>query len=254
VLGELDAHGTIDEPIIVRQNNRTFTCGAANSGAWSGILASGATAIVDLDFVQLWYPQYGVRLRDSSVGILKNVSVRCSGKAGVSMEGFGYLQAFDSQFTDGLGEGVALSGLPDSVRVQNCTLSFNRGSGVAMDMEDVTKSVPIFVEYNDIEYNTTHGVSLGHSVFPKIHFNNFRGNGDSSISNLFMQSGYPGVAYPELDATCNFWGAPTTQQTTIDIGIHDSQDLSTVHTRVKSCPWLNTDPLTTTPNCSMSCP
>ena len=258
VLGELDAQGTADEPIIIKQNDRTFSCGAVNSGRWDGILASGASAIVNLDHVQLWYPTTGVRLRDSSNGILNNVAIRCSGKSSVSMEGFGFLQAIDSQFTDGAGEGIALSALPDSVRIQNCTLSFNQGSGISMDMEDVTQSVPIVVTYNDIEFNSTHGISMAHSEFPQIHFNNFRGNGDSSVSSLYLQSGYPNstgvVNFPELDATCNFWGAASSHQSTIDVGIHDKNDQSTVYTRVKSCPWLNSNPLTTTPNCSMSCP
>jgi parallel beta-helix repeat protein len=125
-------------------------------------------------------------------------------------------------------------------------------------MEDVTQSVPIVVTYNDIEFNNTHGISLAHSVFPQIQNNNFRGNGDSSVSSLYLQSGYPNstgvVNFPELDATCNFWGACTASQATIDVGIHDSLDQSTVHTRVKSRPSLTSNPLTTTPNCSMSCP
>ncbi|HET6463086.1 MAG TPA: hypothetical protein VFH33_04730, partial [Candidatus Krumholzibacteria bacterium] len=112
------------------------------------------------------------------------------------------------------------------------------------------------VQGNDFQFNSTHGISLAHSVFPEIHNNNFAGNGDNSVSNLYLQSGYPGVALACLDATCNFWG--NTSQNAIDIGIHDSLDQSTVHTRVKSCPWLNSNPLTSTPNCSVatcvSCP
>jgi hypothetical protein len=256
VLGELDAHGTVDEPIIIRQNNRTFACGTANNGSWAGILASGASSVVDLEFVELWFPQKGVRLRDSSIGILSNVSVRCSGVAGAVMEGFGSLRAIDSKFTDGLGDGVVIAtSLPDSVRIQGCTLSFNHSSGIRMDLEDATKAVPIYVEYNDIEFNDAHGISLANSVFPQIHFNKFLGNGDSSPSSLFLQGGYPDpVNLPELDVTCNFWGGPHASQSAVDDEIHDSLDVSTVHTRVKSCPWLNTDPLTTTPNCSMSCP
>jgi hypothetical protein len=258
ILGELDAVGTAGDPIVIKQNDRTFACGATNGGRWDGILASGANSIVNLAYCDLWFPQTGVRLRDSSVGILDHVAVRCSGKAGASMEGFGYLEAIDSEFTDGVGDGVQISALPDSVRIESCTLSFNQGSGISMDMEDVNKSVPVIVHDNDIEFNSTHGISLAHSSFPQIHLNNFRGNGDSSVSSLYLQSGYPNstgvVSFPELDVTCNFWGAASNSQTVIDIGIHDKLDQSTVYTRVKSCPWLNSNPLTTTPNCSMSCP
>ncbi len=258
VLGELDAHGTVDEHIIIRQNNRTFSCGATNGGRWEGIKAGQDVAVVDLEYVELWFPMNGVRLRDQAVANLKDVSVRCSGNAGVIMEGSGYLRAIDSNFTDGSGDGIAvaaISSLPDSVRIQGCTLSFNHGTGVRMDLDDVSKLTPIIVEHNDIEFNETHGISLAHAVFPQIHLNNFRGNGDSSVSSLYLQSGYPSVSYPELDATCNFWGASSSSQTTIDVGIHDTLDQpATVHTRVKSCPWLNSNPLTTTADCSMSCP
>jgi len=262
VLGTLDAHGTADEPIILRQNNRTFKCGAANGGRWEGIQVrhdSGvpSAGVLDLEHVELWFPRNGVRLFDDSTADLNNVSVRCSGNAGLLMEGSGYVRALDSSFTDGDGDGIAVaafSSLPDSVRIERCTLSFNQGSGIRMDIDDAVNAVPIIVEHNDIEFNSTHGISLAHAVFPQIHFNTFRGNGDSSVSSLYLQSGYPTVAFPELDATCNFWGAASSSQATIDVGIHDELDQSTVHTRVKSCPWLNSVPPPTMTNCSMSCP
>jgi len=256
VLGTLDAHGTAGEHIVIRQNDRTFTCGGNNVGVWAGIRGSGATAVIDLEYVEVWYAQYGIRVKDESVANLQNVKVRCSGVAGLLMEGSRYTRAIDSQFTDSAGDGidiVTLVTLPDSVRIERCTLSFNNGTGIRMDINDAAKTTPVIVSYNDIEFNETHGISLAHAVFPQMRLNNFSGNGDSGISNLFLQAGYPSVAFPELDATCNFWGAAV-HQSTVDAGIWDSLDQSTIHTRVKSCPWLKSNPLTTTPDCSMSCP
>jgi len=190
---------------------------------------------------------------------MKNCSVRCSGHTGVWMLGSGGLFLTDSKFTDGAGDGLSIDGIasaPDSVIVEGCMFSFNNGSGIRMDLRNDTKSAVINVEHSDFQFNSTHGITLAHSVFPQIHNNNFSGNGESGISNLYLQSGYPGVAHACLDATCNFWG--NSSQNAIDIGIHDSLDQSTVHTRVKSCPWLNSNPLTSTPNCStancVSCP
>ncbi len=263
VTGRLNAHGNVAEPIVIRHNDRTFVCGGSNDG-WKGIQASreaGAdtSGVVDLSYVDLWYPEDGVRLQDDSRLTMNNCSVRCSKHAGVWMEGSAVVTLINSRFTDGVGDGVAITGIasvPDSVVVQGCTLSFNNGSGIRMDLYDNSKSAVIDIQYNDFQYNSTHGISLAHSVFPAIHNNNFTGNGDSGISNLYLQSGYPGVANACLDVTCNFWG--NTSQNAIDIGIHDSLDQSTVHTRVKSCPWLSSNPLTTTPNCSVvncaSCP
>jgi hypothetical protein len=262
VLGELDAHGTPDEHIIIRQNDRTFVCGSgANNGPWEGIRAGHAAAapapgVLDLEYVELWYARNGVHLSDDSVADLKNVTIRCSAVNGVLVDGSGYLRAIDSSITDGVGDGIALAAvvsLPDSVRIQGCTLSFNHGSGIRMDLNDTAMSTPIIVESNDIQFNEAHGISLAHAVFPQIHLNNFRGNGTETISSLFLQSGYPSVTYPELDATCNFWGSNATSCTITDVGIHDSQDQSTVHTRVKSCPWLPSNPLTTTPTCPATC-
>lgn len=263
VTGRLTAHGTLGEPIIIRHNDRSFVCGGSNDG-WKGIQCSreaGAdtSGIVDLSHVELWFPEDGVRLQDDSRLTMNDCSVRCSKHAGVWMEGSAVVKVINSHLTDGVGDGIAITGIasvPDTVLVQGCTLSFNNGSGIRMDLYDNSQSAVIDVQLNDFQFNSTHGISLAHSVFPQIHNNNFTGNGDSGISNLYLQSGYPGVAQACLDATCNFWG--NSSQNAIDIGIHDSLDQSTVHTRVKSCPWLNSNPLTSTPNCStpncVSCP
>lgn len=256
VLGKLVAHGTLADPIIIRHNNRSFKCGESNPG-WKGIQVSHSAGAInpgsaDLEYVELWYPTDGVLEQDSTRVTMKNCSVRCSGHASVWMQGSGSLFLTDSRFTDGAGHGLLIEGIasrPDSVMVKGCTLSFNNGSGIHMDLYDTIKSAVIDVQENDIEYNQTHGIALAHSVFPTIHFNQIKSNGGESISNLYLQSGYPTVSFPELDATCNYWG--NTSQTTIDIGIHDSLDQSTVHARVKSSPWLF---CANAPNCGVSCP
>ena len=261
VTGTLSAHGSAADPIIIRHNDRTFVCGGSNNSGWQGIQLSreaGAPAAgtADLDYVELWYPVDGVRVQDDAILTMNNSSVKCSKHAGVWMEGSGVVHLIDSELSNGAGDGLAIAAfasVPDSVIVQGCTLSINNGSGIRMDLNDTTKSAFIDVQFNDFQFNATHGISLAHSVFPAIHNNNFRGNGDSSVSSLYLQSGYPGVAQAELDATCNFWGSASGSCATIDIGIHDSLDQSTVHTRVKSCPWLNSNPITTTPNCSPTC-
>lgn len=258
VTGTLNAIGTAGEHIIIRHNDRSLVCGGSNNG-WQGIqlrreTLADAPGVANLQYVELWYPVDGVHLQDDSRLIMNESSVRCSKHAGVWMEGSkAVAKMTNSQFTDGTGDGVAIAAVasvPDTVLVQGCVLSFNNGSGIRMDLYDTTKSAVIDVDLNDFQFNTTHGISLAHSVFPEIHNNNFKGNGDSGISNLFLQGGYPGVAHPCLDATCNYWG--NTSQTSIDIGIWDKLDQGTINTRVKSCPWLNSNPLTTTPNCSVA--
>jgi hypothetical protein len=258
VLGELDAHGTADEPIVIRPNNRHFACGD-DRGWWEGIRAATDDAVpsdgfVDFEHVEVWYATDGVRLRDNASALLRDCKIRCSGSSGVLIEGNGSLRVLDSQVSDGKIDGIAISAissLPDSVRIDGCTLDFNGNSGIRMDLNDTAKVVPIVVEFNEIEFNGAHGISLAHAVFPHIHFNAFRGNGDNTISNLFLQGGYPTPGtQAQLDATCNFWGSSASAQSTIDASIRDSFDTSAVYTRVVSSPWLNSSPITTTPNCT----
>jgi len=256
VLGDLTAHGTPSMPVVIRPNNRLLSCAGTDRGWWDGIVAAtdiGAASSVDFDYVEIWYAKAGVRVRDNSLALIRNCKIRCSGDAGALMEGSGSLRVFDSEVTDGLSDGIRLAAfvsLPDSVRIEGCKLNYNGSAGIRMDLHDNFETVPIQVEFNDIAFNKSHGISLANAVFPNIHYNSFRGNGDETVSNLFLQGGYPGgVAYPELDATCNFWGSATNDQAVVDAVIRDILDTSTVNTRVISSPWLNVSPLVTPPNC-----
>lgn len=260
VEGELDAIGTVDAPITFKSNDRTVDC-ATGRGWWEGIRTM-APGIVNLEYVQIWFAKYGVRLREASYGTLRDCRIECSATAGVSIEGNGWLQVFDTLIADGVSDGISVGGpnvsstsTPDSVRVEGCTIQLNGGVGIRMDLDDGAQSAQIFVNHNDIKFNSSHGISLARSVFPQIHYNTFLGNGAETVSNLFLQGGYPGtVIYPTLDATCNFWGTVTTSQADIDLSIRDSLDTSTVKTRVTSCPWLDGSPITGTPSCTCPAP
>jgi hypothetical protein len=262
VLGRLEAHGTADLPIVFRPNDRTFVCGDER-GWWDGILGATDDAFasdgdIDFEHVEVWYAQAGVRLLEGSHAIVRNCEFRCSGDAGLSIGGTGSLIVLDSGINNGRADGIAISAiasLPDSVHVHGCTIGINGNAGIRLDLADASQTVPILIEYNTIEFNEVHGVSLANAVFPAIHYNHFIGNGESTVSNIYMENGYPdGAPVDTLDATCNFWGAPVASQSTIDATIRDSLDSSSVGTRVKSCPWLNESPITSTPVCNVSCP
>src|SRR5688572_13482414 len=139
VLGTLEAHGTADDHIVIKPNNRTFNCGDAR-GWWNGIRGASDDAVssdgfVDLEFVEIWDARWGVRLRDQASGLIRDCLIRCSGDAGVLLEGSGSLQAFDSRMSDGVLDGIAiaaLSSLPDSVRIEGCTIVINGNVGIRM--------------------------------------------------------------------------------------------------------------------------
>lgn len=258
VLDDFIAHGTPDEPIVIRPNNRTLSCAGDDRGWWDGIQAASddaafSTGVVDFAHVEVWYARMGVRLDENANAILRDCRIRCSGENGLLVQGSGSLQVFDSQITDGVSDGIsiaAISSLPDSVRIERCNISFNGNAGIRMDLNDFGQAVPIRIEFNEIEFNSAYGISLANSVFPSIHYNSFRGNGDTSVVNLYLVGGYPDpVNHPVLDATCNYWGSATSTQASIDASIRDSLDTSAVHTRVDSSPWLNANPITTPPSC-----
>jgi parallel beta-helix repeat protein len=260
VVGRLEALGTADLPIVFRPNDRTFRCGDER-GWWEGIWAAtefGSDGDIDFEHVEVWYAQTGLRLNDNASAVVSDCSFRCSGDAGLLMGGSGTLVALDSKINNGRVDGVSVSAVvsvPDSVLVQGCAIELNGGAGLRLNLADFSQSAPVVIEYNTIHFNEEHGISLANAVFPRIHNNSFTGNGESTVSNIYLQNGYPGgVAFPELDATCNFWGAATSSQGPIDQTIHDSLDSGQVATRVKSCPWLNESPITAPPDCSMVCP
>lgn len=258
VLGTFRAHGTESEPIIFRPNARSLTC-PSGAGWWDGIRAASDDAqssdgFIDFEHVQVRFAQNGVRLRDNARALLQDCRIVCSSSAGVLLEGNGSLRAFDSEVSNGVQDGIviaAITSLPDSVRITGCKLTINGNAGIRMDLQDAGAVTPIIVEFNEIEFNGSHGISLANAVFPSIHFNLFRGNGDETVSNLFLQGGYPGGADVDtLNVTCNFWGSAAASQATIDASIRDSLDTGTVGTRVDSNPWLNVSPITTPPNCT----
>lgn len=258
VLGDLEAHGTEDEPIVIRANNRTFNC-TGGRGWWDGFRVASDDAVpsdgfVDFENVEIRDARWGVRLRDNGSALLRDCRVLCSDDAGLLIEGNGSLRVIDSRVSDSVVDGIAIwagASLPDSVRIEGCNISFNGNAGIRMDLNDVSQLVPIVVEYNQIEYNESSGITLANSVFPAIHYNAFRGNGETSVLNLFLETGYPDpVVFPTLNATCNYWGTATPLYAVIKASIFDKDDNASIHTVVDADPWLTVSPITTPPNCT----
>jgi hypothetical protein len=254
VLGTLQAHGTEDDPIVMRANNRTFNC-SEGRGWWEGVRVlndPGSDGLADFEHVEIRDGRWGVRLRDNASGLLRDCRLLCSEDAGILMESNGSLRVFDTRISDSVVDGIAIwaaASLPDSVRVEGCTIAFNGNAGIRMDLNDVTQAVPIVVEFNQIEYNETYGIALANSVFPDIHYNAFRGNGTESVLNLFLSSTYPDpVNFPILNATCNFWYS--INESNIKASVWDNDDSALVHTDVDVNPFLSANPLVTPPNCT----
>ena len=258
VTDTLLAVGTPVEPIVIQPNLRHLTCGD-DRGWWEGIKVSTdapSNGYLRMENAHVSYAQYAIRLRDNGDVYVKNSQIRCSGQNGVLHEGAGVLVLDDTEIRDGKFDGVAVNSLtfqPDSIRVDHCTVSFNGRTGISLALQDQSKQVPVIVQYTNIELNADHGITLDGAVFPQIHYNRFFGNGAGTqhgLSNIWLFSGFPtGTTAPTLDATCNFWGAPVTNVSTIESTVRDQQDTGTVGTDVVVSPWSNENPLTTTSTC-----
>jgi hypothetical protein len=263
--GTLIVNGTSVDPVTIQPNDRSFQCGDER-GWWEGVRGSTFSdgvntfdGFIDLDHTEIRYGQNGIRLRDNANAVVTDCMIRCSGDAGMLIEGHGSLMAIDTEVSNGRADGIAIAAIasiPDSVIVRGCDLRINGSSGIRMAIADPSGSVPIVVEYNKIEFNFTRGITLSHAEFPQIHFNQFSGNGvGTGVTNIYLENGFPeGASVPQLDASCNYWGAPVANQSTIDGTIHDSLDSGAVGTRIVVSPWLNASPFTTPPTCTPPTP
>ncbi len=258
VTDSLHAVGTPADPIVIRPNLRNLTC-TDDRGWWEGFKVASdlsVDGIVVFDYVELSYGQYSVRLRDGGRAVIRNSTIRCSGQDGILHEGGGTLIVEDTAIRDGLFDGIFIGGatstfLPDNILVSGCDISFNDRTGIGLNLNDQLQAVPILVEYTNFEFNGLYAMSLERAVFPDIHYNRFYANGvGQGLFNIWLANGFPnGAGVTEIDATCNFWGAPVANDTPIEATIRDSGDTGAVGTNVIASPWSNENPLTTTSTC-----
>lgn len=253
--------GSSSDPVVIRPNVRHQVCGD-DRGWWEGIKVSTdfpADGYLDVNYGQIWYAQYGVRLRDQGSARLRNSAIKCSGQNGVLHEGDATLILEDTEVSNGRTDGIAVGGpaatlLPDSVLVDRCNIKLNGRTGLALDLLDASQEVPILVQNSNFEYNAEHAITLARAVFPRIRYNRFFQNGvgsTSGLNNIWLFNGYPsGVLVTQLNATCNFWGSSISNPATIAALIRDAADSGAVGTTVDFDPWLNADPRVTPPTCS----
>ena len=251
------AAGTSSEPVVIQPNIRHLTCGDER-GWWEGIKAvtdpdgSGQLAF---DYLHVSYAQYAIRLRDSGSAQIKNCEIRCNGQNGILHEGGGLLVVEDTEVINGRFDGIGINSdtFEPDVQIDGCVVEFNGRSGIALDLMDTGQQAQIDIRYSEIRFNVEHGITLANSVFPDIHYNSFFGNGAGSqfsLNSIYLFSGYPGgAAVTQLDATCNFWGAPVTNVSTIEAFVRDQQDTGTVGTDVILEPWSNQNPITGSSTC-----
>lgn len=255
--------GSFSEPVVIRPNVRHQLCGD-DRGWWEGIKVNTVDfppvdGHLDMNYGQIWYAQYAVRLLFQGSARVRNSVIKCSGQNGVLHEGAATLIIEDTEVSNGRLDGIAVGGpavtlFPDSVLVDGCNITLNGRTGLALDLPDVLQEVPILVQNSNFEYNAEHAITLARAVFPRIRYNRFLANGvgsTSGLNNIWLFNGYPsGAPVTELNATCNFWGSSINNPATIAAMIRDASDTPSVTTYVDFEPWLNEYPPVTPPTCS----
>jgi hypothetical protein len=259
VSGRLVSQGTVDEPVVITPNLRGLSCGDQR-GWWLGIrgftsAAPQSDGEIEMDYTQVWYAENGVRLIDAATATLHNCAILCSGNNGVLHTGVASLELYDTEVSNGAGNGVSIgsnvsTGIPSLVTIDHCVIKFNTASGLVVSINDPAETALISVEYNEFRSNFARAVFLARASFPAMHFNYFIGNGvGSGVSNIYLENGFPnGAGVTTLNATCNYFGV--TNQASIDATVHDSDDTALVDTRVVTDPWLIVNPLITPPSCT----
>jgi len=248
VLGTLNIQGTPGNPVVIRPNDRTVQCGI-DGGWWEGILATsdglGHNGVVNLSNVDLSYATDGVALQYTGVANISGSSIRCSYNSGVLHQGTGALVVTDTEIRGGQNHGIMvdkpLLSQPESITITGCDIKINAQAGLWVDMDDPSAGTPIVIQDNKFEFNSFAGIFMRRWAWPTIENNAFVSNGGGSYNIRFAEFHDP--ASPDtIDATCNYWGASVSNESTILNSVYDRRKSATVGVFVTVKPWLNEDP------------
>ncbi len=242
------AVGAPGDEIVIRPNLRNLTCGD-DRGWWQGLKVTSdlEAGHAELNYVQIWYARWAVRLRDSGSATIRNSALRCSSESGVLHEGGGALIVEDTQITDGELDGITLDTgtfSPDEIEITGCLLKQNSRYGVWANLDDQAGSIPFTIEASNFEFNGQNAIRMSGASNPLIHFNRFDGNGiGQGLIDIYLENGFPiGENFTTISATCNFWGAAMASATPIEARIRDSGDTANIVADVVVTPWSNQNP------------
>ena len=253
VIGTFRADGTEAEPAVIKPNDRRLRCGTGG-GWWEGIRVGTDEAIsglVDFTHTEIWHAKYNVWLFEyQSLGgasaRLHNCLIVCSQLAGILMGSNGSLEVDGCRITNNQSRGIEISSgvaLPSRVDITNCDISDNN-TGIYMDLNDSTQTVPIYITGNRFRSNSIDGIAMANAAWPTaIQNNDFFFN---SGSHIRLSDSYPvEVRVPEdwdsLYAIHNFWGTPYDpgNEALIEAKIWDRRDDRDIGTTVIVTPWDN---------------
>jgi hypothetical protein len=248
VLGTFNIQGTPSNPVVIRPNDRTVQCGL-DGDWWEGILATsdglGHNGVVNASNMDLSYATDGVALQYTGVATISESSIRCSYNSGVLHQGIGALVVTDTEIRGGQNHGIMvdkpLLSQPQAITITGCDVKINGQAGLWIDMDDQSAGTPIVIRDNKFEFNSFAGIFMRHWAWPTIENNAFVSNGGGSY-NIRLADFHSTSSPDTLDATCNYWGASVSNESTILNSVYDRRKSATVGTFVVVKPWLNEDP------------
>lgn len=246
VLGALQIMGTPDAPVVIRPLAKH-----PPRGYWEGILVNPGQVVAR--WANVSYAEDNIKVFGSSDVVVENSKLEFAMKSGVHYEGSSTFIIRKCNLVDNSGNGLTVrkiiaTSLPASIVVDSCSIQFNGGSGVEINIWDDYAVVPVTIENCDIAFNSVHGVKLAKASYPRLRGNSIHDNdltrtagGFGLYCEPFAWSGLVDT----LDARGNYWGASfgPADTTMIDrLMIYDKKDDS-VLPRAHYSPWLNQPPV-----------
>lgn len=251
VLGTLESVGTQTDTILVRPNDRTLRC-AEQRGWWEGfriISDEQNDGQVNMTWTQVSYGVKNVWLQNGASGNLTNCRFVCSGDAGVMMSSVGTLVIDNCDISSNRSHGIdvsSLAAIPTQVTITNNLIKSNGHTGINLDLQDMEQTLTIVITGNSIQFNSVHGIGLTNSVWATIQNNDFILNNLNSVSNIWLNTPYPGPVpvpadWESLLATSNYWSRAYDpgEASFIEETVRDKSDKPTLGTYVIIAPWEN---------------
>jgi len=250
VLGTLQSNGTQQDTILIRPNDRTLRC-ADQRDWWEGfrvISDENNDGQVNMTWTQVSYGVKNLSFQNGSIGNLTNCRFVCSSEAGVLMSSVGTLVVDNCDVSSNRSHGVDVTSslIPTSVTITNNLIKSNGHTGINLNLQDIERTLTTVITGNSIQFNSVHGIALTNSAWATIQNNDFILNNLSSISNIWLDTPYPGAVFIPSDwdtllATSNYWSRAYDpgQASFIEDTVRDKSDNPTLGTYVIIAPWEN---------------
>ena len=250
VRGTLQSIGTQADTILVRPNDRTLRC-AQQRGWWEGfriVSDDQNDGQVNMTWTQVSYGVKNVWLQNGASGNLTNSRFVCSADAGVMMSSVGTLVVDNCDISSNRSYGIDVSSvlIPAQVTITNNLIKSNGHTGINLNLQDIEQTLTTVITGNSIQFNSIHGIALTNAAWATIQNNDFILNNLSNVSNIWLETPYPGAVpvtadWDTLLATSNYWSRAYDpgQASFIEDTVRDKSDNPILGTYVIIDPWEN---------------